>query len=164
VERYTRSGESPSRSDEDIAKSFRARLDQRRVAGRMREKRIEAKDYEYDFRYAWKNAVWHLYEPVSFDLVDPGSIVEKANRWLGRGVALQDSPESFKIHFLLGEPTREGTEKAFKNARHLLEKIPGDPELVRENQLAEFAEGVAEEISRHQDEPDTVMREEPPTS
>ena len=54
--------------------------------------------------------VRHLYEPVSFDPADPGSIVEKANRWLGRGMAIHDFPERFKIHFLLAEPKREGTE------------------------------------------------------
>ena len=147
VERYTRVGEIASRSDEDIAKPFRARLKQ--AAEKLKEKRIEAKDYQYEFQYAWKNSIWHLYEPVSFDLVDPGSIVEKANRWLGRGVALHDSKEQFKIHFLLGEPKRAGSEKAFESAKHLLAKIPGQMELVEESALEDFAEAVAAEIIGH---------------
>ncbi|HWQ90491.1 MAG TPA: DUF3037 domain-containing protein, partial [Clostridia bacterium] len=130
VERYTRSGEVASRNDEDIAKPFRARLQQ--AAEKLHAKRIVARDYAYDFQYAWENSIWHLFEPVSFDLIDPGSIVEKANRWLGRGVALSDTQERFKIHFLLGEPRQPGTEKAFENARHLLEKIPAQKELVSE--------------------------------
>ena len=147
VERYTRSGEVASRTDEDIAKPFKAKL--KKAAERLCEKLIEAKDYQYEFHYAWKNSIWHLYEPVSFDLMDSSSIVEKANRWLGRGVALNDSKERFKIHFLLGEPKRPGMEKAFESAKHLLAKIPGQSELVSESDVDAFAASVAAEIASH---------------
>ncbi len=147
IERYSRTGEVASRNDEEIAKPFKARL--KKAAEKLKEKRIEAKDYQYEFHYAWKNSIWHLYEPVSFDLIDPGSIVEKANRWLGRGFALHDSNERFKIHFLLGEPKRPGTEKAFASAKHLLAKIPGQKELVSENEVETFADSVAADILSH---------------
>ena len=147
VERYIAGAEQVSRTDEEIAKPFKARLG--RSAAKLAEKKIETKDYQYDFHLAWKNDIWHLYEPVSFDLVDPGSIREKANKWLGRGVALSDAREKFKIHFLLGEPRQVETMKAFENALHLLSKIPGQKQLVRENDLVQFAEHVAEEIGSH---------------
>ena len=147
VERYARTDESPRRDDDDIAKPFKTRL--KKAAEKLQEKRIAGEDYQYDFQYAWKNAIWHLYEPVSFDLMDPGSIVEKANRWLGRGMALQDSKDRFQIHFLLGEPQRPGTERAFESAKHLLVKIPGKPELVNERDVEAFADSVALDISNH---------------
>jgi hypothetical protein len=90
--------------------------------------------------------------------VDPGSIREKANKWLGRGVALHDARERFKIHFLLGEPRQTGTKEAFENALHLLQKIPGQKELVRENEMEHFAEHVAEEIVSH-DATEMALRE-----
>ena len=148
VERYVAGAEQISRNDEEIAKPFRARLG--RTVEKLAEKKIETKDYQYDFRFAWKNDIWHLYEPVSFDLVDPGSIREKANKWLGRGVALHDAKEKFKIHFLLGEPRQDETKKAFENAVHLLSKIPGQKELVREKEMESFAAHVAEEIGSHE--------------
>lgn len=147
IERYARSGEVASRNDEEIAKPFKARL--KKAADKLQEKRIETKDYQYEFHYAWKNSIWHLYEPVSFDLMDPGSIVEKANRWLGRGVALHDSKERYKIHFLLGDPKRPGSEKAFESAKHLLAKIPGQKELVSESDVNAFADSVAADIANH---------------
>ena len=162
VERYVRESELPSRTDDEIGRPFKATLEKRHLAQKVRQKRIEARDYQYDFQFGWQNSVWHVYEPVSFDLMNPGSIVEKANTWLGRGTALQDSPEKFKIHFLLGEPKQPANKKAFEHAQHLLKKIPGHPQLVRENQLAEFAEEVAEEISRHEDEPHAAVREDSP--
>ena len=161
VERYVAGAEQVSRSDEEIAKPFKAKLG--RKAEKLAEKTIETKDYQYDFRFAWKNNIWHLYEPVSFDLVDPGSIREKANKWLGRGVALHDAKEKFKIHFLLGEPRQAETKKAFENAIHLLSKIPGQKELVRENEMESFAEHVAEEIESH-DPAEMVLREKPKNS
>lgn len=159
VERYIAGAEQVSRSDEDIAKPFKARLGN--SAGRLTEKRIETKDYQYDFRFAWKNHIWHLYEPVSFDLVDPGSIREKANKWLGRGVALHEAREPFKIHFLLGEPRKDDTKAAFDNAIHLLNKIPGHKELVREHELEQFTDHVLSELASHA-EADMALREKPP--
>jgi hypothetical protein len=161
VERYVAGAEQVSRSDEEIAKPFKAKLGRR--AEKLAEKTIETKDYQYDFRFAWKNNIWHLYEPVSFDLVDPGSIREKANKWLGRGVALHDAKEKFKIHFLLGEPRQAETMKAFENAIHLLNKIPGQKELVRENEMEYFAEHVAEEIGSHEVS-EMVLRDKPKNS
>lgn len=149
VERYVRTDEPLSRSNEDIAKPFVARLTQRNVARRITEKRITTEDYEYPFNFGWKNSIWHLYEPVSFDLVNPSSILEKANTWLGRGTALQESAEEFKIYFLLGEPKSREGRKAFENARHLLEKIPGEKKLIPESEVEAFADDVAGEIAEH---------------
>jgi hypothetical protein len=158
VERFIAGATQISRNDEEMAKSFKAKLG--RLATRLSEKTIETKDYQYDFQFAWKNDIWHLYEPVSFDLVDPNSIREKANRWLGRGVALNDAKERFKIHFLLGEPRQAGTKEAFENALHLLQKIPGQKELVLENEVENFARHVVGQIVRH-DPGEMMLRDKP---
>jgi hypothetical protein len=149
VERYVKTDEPLSRSDDEIAKPFKARLEKRRVAQRLDEKRIVAKDFQYKFDFGWKNSIWHLYEPVSFDLVSPSNILDKAANWLGRGTALQESDEEFKIYFLLGEPKSREGRKAFENARHLLEKIPGKKKLIPESEVEAFADDVAGEITEH---------------
>src|SRR2546425_776054 len=97
VERYVAGAEQVSRTDEEIAKPFRVKLG--KTAEKLSSKRIETEDYQYEFRFAWQNSVWHLYEPVSFDLLDPNSIREKAVRWYGRSAALQESPDKFKDSF-----------------------------------------------------------------
>ena len=75
-------------------------------------------------------------------------------------MALQDARENFKIHFLLGEPRRKETKEAFESALHLLNKIPGHKELVRENELEHFAQQVAEEIGSH-DAETLTLRDKP---
>lgn len=109
-------------------------------------KKIVAPNYDYEFQHAWKNEVWHLYEPVSLDLVDGGSIVEKANRWVGRAMSLNDSPEQFKIHLLLGEPDDPRLRGPFEKAENILRKMPGRHELVRESEAEQFAEGLESEM------------------
>jgi len=158
VERYIAGAEQVSRTDEEIAKPFKAKLG--KSAEKLVAKRIEAKDYQYEFRFGWQNKIWHLYEPVSFDLLDPNSIREKAVRWYGRSAALRESPERFKIYFLLGEPRQPGTQGAFENALHLLTKMPGDKQLVREGDIQEVAGHVAEEIASHAAE-EMVLRDRP---
>jgi hypothetical protein len=160
VERYVHGTELPSRTDEEIAKPFKTRLERKRVAQFVRPKEIATADYHYEFPFARRNGSWHVYQPVSFDLIDPDSILEKGVRWFGRGSALHESSESFKIHFLLGEPKRRETQRAFDHAQRLLEKIPGETELVRERELESFADAVAEDIARH--ESGAFVREEPP--
>ena len=113
-------------------------MDRIQVTSHLKPKRIAAPDYEYEFQRSWKNEVWHVCEPVSFDLVDPGSLLDKANRWVGRATSLRDSPEPFLLHILLGEPTDERLKPTFGKAQNILQKIPGAKELIRESQAESF--------------------------
>jgi len=109
-----------------------------------------APNYEYEFQRAWKNGVWHVYEPVSFDMLDGGSIVEKANRWVGRATSLNDSLDSFQIHLLLGEPQDTRLQDTFVKAQNILRKMPGKCELIRESEAEAFAEEFEKEIQQHE--------------
>jgi hypothetical protein len=151
VSRYANTADSIRRDDEDVWRStFREPLERRHVTSHLGPKRIVAPNYEYDFQRAWKNEVWHLYEPVSFDLMDGGSILEKANRWVGRATSLQDSAERFKIHLLLGEPEDSRLQATFVKAQNILNKMPEKPELIRESEAEAFAEDLEQEIRQHE--------------
>jgi hypothetical protein len=151
VNRYATTAESSRRNDEEIWRtSFREPLERRHITTHFAPKRIVAPNYEYEFQRAWKNNMWHLYEPVSFDMVDGSSIVEKANRWVGRAMSLIDSPEEFKIHLLLGEPADSQLQGTFIKAQNILKKMPGKAELVRESDAEAFAEEFEREIQQHE--------------
>jgi Protein of unknown function (DUF3037) len=150
VNRYASGPESARRDDEDVWRStFREALSRRQVGGALAPKRIVAPYYEYEFQHAWKNDIWHLYEPVSLDLTDGGSIVEKANRWVGRGTSLNDSSERFSIHLLLGEPQDPALKNVFLRAENILRKMPGKVELVRESEAEAFAEEFEKAVREH---------------
>ena len=47
---------------------------------------------------AWKNSYRHFCDAVSFDLMEPESIVEEASRWLGGTVDFQEAQLSASYH------------------------------------------------------------------
>lgn len=149
VERYEGRQERPSRDDEDVWKVFKKELETRHVLAQLRPKRIITQNYDYEFEHSWKNQSWHVYEPLSFDLLEADSILDKANRWLGRIITLQDSPDKFKLHLLLGEPSLDKLRLVFTKAENILNKIPVEKELIREREAKKFSETLAGEITAH---------------
>ena len=149
VEHYENGQDAVKRGDEDVWRSFRTSLDKKSLTSRLVPKRIVAKDYEYEFQRSWKNGVWHLYEPISFDLTDVSAITEKANRWVGRAVGLEDSPDRFKLVLLLGAPSDERLRGAYFKAENLLNKMPVDHEFVQEFEAEAFARNLAIEMEAH---------------
>jgi hypothetical protein len=149
VEHYAALAESTRRTDEDVWRVFREPLDKFHVTPRLRPKQIVASSYEYEFERSWKNEIWHVCEPVSFDMVEAGSMLEKANRWVGRATSLMDSSEPFRIHMLLGEPTDDRLMPAFVKAQNILNKMPVKKEFVRESEAQAFAEELAREVQKH---------------
>jgi hypothetical protein len=149
VERYAVQPGATRRDDEDIWRVFREPLERRLITSHLTKKRIVASSYDYEFERAWKNGVWHVYEPVSFDMADASSILEKANRWVGRATSLYDSSEQFKIHLLLGEPQDQRLQATFVKAQNLLDKMPGQKEFIRESEAEAFAEELEIEVRAH---------------
>ncbi len=149
VERYAIRSETTRRNDDDVWRVFKGPLEQRHLTEHLKPKRITGSSYDYEFGLAWKNKVWHVYEPVSFDMVDGGSILEKANRWVGRATSLNDSSESFKIHMLLGEPHDERLQSTFIKAQNIVNKMPGQKEFIAERDAESFAEELEREVKAH---------------
>src|SRR5258708_7406991 len=83
VEKYEQRAQVPSRNDDEVWRVYRKELESKEgILSRFQAKRIIARDYDHEFEHAWRNGVWNLYQPVSMDLVDADTILDKANRWL----------------------------------------------------------------------------------
>jgi hypothetical protein len=152
VERYEERQQRSRREDDDVWKVFKRELETRHVLRHLHPKRIITRDYDYEFQHSWKNQNWHVYEPLSFDLLEPDSILDKANRWLGRIVTLRDSPEEFRPYLLLGEPSLDRLQPVFTKAENILNKMPGEKVLIREREATEFSETLAREIAAHEEQ------------
>ncbi len=143
-------GDAHHRDDKAVWSSFRASLQQHGVIAFLAPKVIETPDYQYSFDHSWKNGVWNLYEPVSLDYEDSDRIIEKGNRWLGRGVALSESSEDHKLWFLIGEPNSESGVKAATKAMNLMTKIgKGRVEFVKETERESFSSELAGLVKVH---------------
>ncbi|HAS83049.1 MAG TPA: hypothetical protein DCS43_10355 [Verrucomicrobia bacterium] len=149
VARYENRQQRQSRDDGEVWRVFKREFETQHVISHLRPKRITAPDDDYEFEHAWKNQRWRVYEPLSFDMQEAESITGKANRWLGRAINLNDSPEKVVLHLLLGEPSLEKMRPAYTKAENILNKIPMDKVFVREHEAKAFSESLAKEMRDH---------------
>ncbi len=149
VEKYEQREKLPSREDDDVWKIFRKELETKQVLARMQPKRIIAKDYDHEFEHAWRNGTWNLYQPLSMDLLEADSILDKANRWLGRATNLKDSDDQFHLWMLLGEPRIEKLRPAYAKARNILNKMPVKKDFISEKDAGQFSQDLAVEMAKH---------------
>ena len=149
VEKYYEKSERHGRGDEDIWRLFKKPLEEKRIIGNLKPHQIIGNNYDYEFEYCWKNEIWHVHEPVSFDLMEANSIIDKANGWLGRVTSLVDGGEPFKLNILLGSPQDERLKSAFVKAQNIMHKMQCDHDFIKEDEAEDFAEKFRIEIEAH---------------
>ena len=149
VQRYEQKTPGVSRTEADVWRVYRKELEDKQVLAKLQTKLIVAKDDEYEFEHAWKNGTWRCYEPISFDLEKSDSLVDKANRWLGRATNLREAKEDFTLHVLLGEPQLDKLKQPFAKALNILHKMPVKHEFVREAEAGAFSLTLADEMVKH---------------
>jgi hypothetical protein len=149
VEQYTKRNERIKRTEEEVWRSFKKPFEEKRILSRFIPHQIIGANYDYEFKYCVKNGRWHIQEPISFDLIEAGSITDKANNWLGRITCLHDGGESFKLNVLLGAPQDDDLKKSYVKAQNILNKMPCEHEFVTEDAAFDFAEKLKKDIELH---------------
>ena len=149
VELYDEKAKTESRNDEAVWRVFKKGFEEKRILSRLHPKVIAVEDDEITFNHAWKNHQWHCMESVSFDLMQPQSIKDKAHNWLGRMTSIREAKEEFRVYFLVGEPQQDGSRKAYESALNVLHKTPVPHEIIRENEAEHFAAEMAEKVAAH---------------
>ena len=148
VARHLKPHPPTRREDADVWKPFERELRQRNVLARMQEQTLTVGELHHHFKNAWQPAGGHLrlYQPLSFDLVEPSDIVEKAIRWSGLLRQLRKADSDFFIYLLLGKPSDARRLKAFKQAYDTLAEDHQKKELIPEEDAPSFAAAVEKEI------------------
>jgi hypothetical protein len=136
-----------TRMDDDILPILKTSLAKRQVF--VEPKIIVAPNDTHEFPIAWKNGMWNACDAVSFDLLNPGDILGKANRWLGRAHTLRQSREEFKLILFLGQPRENDLWESYQKAENILNTMPKPFELVRESEANAFAEAVEQDQKHH---------------
>lgn len=138
------------RSDDEVWKPVRQKLLERNVLIDLEEKTISGDGDQVTFSHAWKNGVWHVYEPVSLDLADAEGIAKKAHRWLGQFTSIGHQPvEPFRAHLIVGAPTNESLMPAYNRALKILRKSPGEVEVFEEADLDKYVDRIEDEVRAH---------------
>lgn len=141
---------APRRSDDEVWRPVRQRLEQLDVKVELQEKTISSGVDQIEFRHAWKNGRWHVYEPLSFDLADGDGIKDKARRWLGHLTAVSvGADEEFQPYFIVGAPTDQRLMPAYRNAIQILKRAPLEPRIFEEDDVDDFVAQIEDEVRHH---------------
>ena len=139
------------RSDEDVWRPVEAKLKEHGVNVELETKRIEGKADSVEFRHAFKNGRWNVYEPLSFDLSDAENIKDKARRWLGHLSAVKTgTTEDVQVHFIVGRPKNSYLVPAYQSAVEILSQVPFDNTVFDEDQIEDFVKQIEAEVRHHE--------------
>jgi len=133
------------RTDEEVWQPFEKALqtrDQKILSG-LREQELTAGSFRQRFEHAWqpKRGPLYLLLPLSFDLLDPSNIVDKAIGWNGRIRLLRKSAPDFRMFLLIGKPLVQDHESACAEAKDVLESESDSArKVVTEEHAAAFAD------------------------
>ncbi len=136
------------KSDADVWKPARDKIMERQLAEFFESKTIRSNRDEVAFDHAWKNGIWHCFQPLSFDLSDVDSIQNKAARWVGHVVGLSTADDEFRPYFIVGRPSEARLEHAYERAIAFLSEAPTQhaPKVVREDEVDAFVDSLASQI------------------
>lgn len=138
------------RSDEEIWKPVRQRLEERHLSLALEPKTIIGGDDKIEFQRAWKNGTWHVYEPVSLDLADADGIYRKAHRWLGQLASVwPEASESFQTYFIVGAPSDPQLESAYRGALNILKKSDAKAEVFEETEVDQLVDRIEDQMKAH---------------
>jgi hypothetical protein len=139
------------RVDEEVWRPIRDKLAARDVFVPFQPKVITGALDSITFEHAWKNGVWHVYEPVSLDMVDRDGIMAKTHRWLGHLAAVQDGVcDPLKLHFILGAPQDAALEPAYAKALALFRQASLSPEVLEESEIDDLVARIEGEVRVHE--------------
>jgi hypothetical protein len=135
-----------SRDEEHIWQAVDETLRRTGLADRVKKNvTIRGPLYSYDFRAGWRNGTAQVIEPISFDLVRRGSIVDKANTWNGRLHSLQNS-QKFQLTGIVAEPADPQLRDAFSRALKILGSAPSVRTLILESEIETMAHLIERDI------------------
>jgi len=107
------------RQESQIWSDFERTVSDRSPGTTLQPRKLGTVDYAYEFQGSYVNGTINVVEPISFDLLSGSSIVEKANGWVGRLVALRRGVD-FAFNAILAPPPEKKLRVDFDRARRLL--------------------------------------------
>lgn len=155
VEKYQKVNESTSRDEDEIWKTvFKPEFDSQKfsIVENLQSRDFITPVHTLSYDYAWKNENWHILQPVSFDLMKPEYLINKAEKILGRNYLLNENNEVSQIDLLLGLPKDKGKEieTSYGQARQILRSgvkaFRYGLQLIEEDEIKDYATELSTEM------------------
>jgi hypothetical protein len=153
IKRYESHHESKSRNDQDAWSEYKQYFEYYKINDKIQKPdiKIKTKSDEFEFDHAWKNGVWNLFKPVSFDLSDEINIKEKIYKFAGMTEELLTSESKFNLNYLALSPKLESdhnlTQLINQKLNRHSKKI--NVKIIFENEASNFVKQLTEEINTH---------------
>lgn len=145
-----------ARDDNAVWRGVSEHLKAKNVLDRMQPRTVQGPhNFKVHFEHAWQNGHWNVARALSFDLLEPDAIANKAANWSGRIFALA-SGRDVGVHLLVGMPSADAPAEIRAAAADavaiLRDQLETDEraQVVPESEADAFAERVARDIEDHQ--------------
>lgn len=103
-------------TDESVWKElYKQYFDKYDLTSKLTSHTVKTQDDEFEFERAWKNGIWNVYEPISFDLQDTQNIKNKVYKWAGKISELAHTTEQMNLYFLSTMPKNETLQQFIKS-------------------------------------------------
>lgn len=142
-------GKQKRRNDEDVWDAYSPALSRHAITRVLRPQTITTPGFEISLAHTFQNEKLHAIEPMSFDYLDSASIRDKAARWAGYGLALQESEDFATLYLLLGKPSLASHWRDYARAKDYLSKLPVRTEVIEEDAAEDFARYLAAYMRQH---------------
>ncbi len=152
VEKYIPSMERQTLSDEEVwKKKYKAYFDMLNVSNRLKNHKIKTKSDLFDFDQAWKNEIWHCYQPLSLEMQSKDTLKDKVYKWAGKLQELENAQEPLDLSFMLSLPVQYADLQGFiyEKLKHNTSTL--NVKIYTENEAEELAKTVAKEMAAHDD-------------
>jgi hypothetical protein len=153
VARYIGDTETDTFHDKNVwSTCYKSYFDKYGITKSLKPHSIKTDNDTLQFDKAWKNGVWHCYQPLSFDLKKLDSIKNKVYKWSGIINELENSNEQINLYFLTISPRKHKTIKKFIDDTLSKKKYKSiTVSIVSEKQADKFAKNLGKEIESHTD-------------
>ena len=139
-----------SLTDNDVwQKKYKEYFEELNIADRLGVFALKTTNDTFEFDKAWKNDIWHCYQPVSFDLIEKEAIKDKVYRWFGRLNELQSAEEELHLTFLTSTSKNHKDLEEFIKEYLTFNHKGLKTEIVKESEAKKVAKHVKEMMEAH---------------
>lgn len=142
--------DSGSMPDEDVwKKCYKAHFEKYGILHHLNQHKVSIPKDVLVFDRAWKNDIWHCFEPLSFKIKEEDAIKDKVYKWAGKLKGLAHADE--KIHLVLMASIDDShiTMKPFIEEYLNINTEQLKVEFITDEQADDFARQLSEKISEH---------------
>jgi hypothetical protein len=140
-----------SLSDDDVwRQKYKKYFDEAGISGKLKSHVIKTKNDDFKFEKAWKNEIWHCYEPLSFELQNKDAIKDKVYKWAGKLQGMQQTQEKLSITLLSALNPEFSDMKKFINEYLDVNNENIDVDIVFDDQAQKVVSKIVLEMEEHE--------------